>query len=296
MNNKCCDNSQQEDCCSQRGFCLSATTDPTQKPTGKSKLKSTTKDENLKDIIRATYSQIAERNQQSCCSDGGCCGAAGPSVLAETVGYSREDLEIIPEEASLGLGCGNPIAIAELGEGETVLDLGSGAGMDVFLAANKVGPKGRVIGIDMTKEMIDKAKAIAKNNGCENVEFRLGEIEKLPIDDESVDTIISNCVINLAPDKSKVFREAYRVLKPGGKLVVSDIVSEQSLPAEIRGNLHAWTQCIAGALQQKEYLAKIEEAGFHNLQVISNGAFHVQATESKEMAKLLSITVKAYKH
>ena len=254
------------------------------------------KDEKIKDTVKTTYSQIAERNQQSCCSNGGCCGAASPSVLAETVGYSREDLKCIPEEASLGLGCGNPIALADLREGESVLDLGSGAGMDVFLAANKIGPKGRVIGVDMTAEMVDRARAIARSNGYENVEFRLGEIEKLPVDDDSVDTVISNCVINLAPDKSKVFREAHRVLKPEGKFIVSDIVADRALPDGIREDLDAWAGCIAGALEQQEYLAKIKEAGFDNLQLIANGEFHQEDTKSGELVKLMSITVKAYKY
>ena len=255
------------------------------------------KDEKIKDAVRDTYSQIAERSQQNCCSDSGCgCGCAtNPSALAKVVGYSSEDLECIPEEASLALGCGNPIAIAELKEGETVLDLGSGAGMDVFLAANKVGTNGRVIGVDMTTEMIDKARAIAKSNGFENVEFRLGEIEKLPVDDNAVDTIISNCVINLSPDKAKVFHEAYRALKPKGKLIVSDIVADQVLPDKIKEDLAAWAACIAGALEQQEYLAKIREAGFDNLQVVYNGEFHQEDTESEKFVKLLSITVKAYK-
>lgn len=253
------------------------------------------KDEKIKDAVRATYSQIAEGSQQSCCSCSECCGTISPSALTEAIGYTKEDLEIIPEESSLGLGCGNPTAIAELREGEAVLDLGSGAGMDAFLAAGKVGTNGRVIGVDMTRAMIEKARAIAKNNGCENVEFRLGEIEKLPVDDSSVDTIISNCVINLSPDKSKVFREAYRVLKPGGKLIVFDIVSEQKLPGGMRENLLAWAGCVAGALEQQEYLAKIEEAGFVDLQVISNGEFYEEDPESEEMVKLLSISVKAYK-
>ncbi len=214
---------------------------------------------------------------------------------AEAIGYTKEDLESIPEEAAMGLGCGNPTSIAELREGETVLDLGSGAGMDVFLAANKVGSKGMVLGVDMTKEMIDKANANAKNNGYENVEFRLGEIEKLPVEDESVDTIISNCVINLSPDKSKVFQEAYRVLKPGGRLVVSDVVSERALPKGIKNDPDAWAGCIAGALEQQEYLGKIREVGFHDLQIVPNGEFHMENPEDMEKVKLLSLTVKAYK-
>lgn len=251
------------------------------------------KDEKIKDVVRATYSQIAERSQQSCCSGCGC--GVSPSAQAEAVGYLKEDLENVPEGAAMGLGCGNPIAIAELREGETVLDLGAGAGMDVFLAANKVGAKGRVIGVDMTREMIDRASAIAKSNGYENVEFRLGEIEKLPVDDGSMDTVISNCVINLSPDKSRVFSEAYRVLKPRGKLIVSDIVSEHQLPDGIREDPNAWAGCIAGALGQQEYLAKIREAGFRDLQLVPNGEFYAEDVKSSEVVKLLSISVKAYK-
>ena len=251
------------------------------------------KDEKIKDVVRATYSQIAERSQQSCCSGCGC--GVSPSAQAEAVGYLKEDLENVPEGAAMGLGCGNPIAIAELREGEIVLDLGAGAGMDVFLAANKVGAKGRVIGVDMTREMIDRASAIAKSNGYENVEFRLGEIEKLPVDDGSMDTVISNCVINLSPDKSKVFSEAYRVLKPRGKLIVSDIVSEHQLPDGIREDPNAWAGCIAGALEQQEYLAKIREAGFRDLQLVPNGEFCAEDVKSSEVVKLLSISVKAYK-
>ncbi len=251
------------------------------------------KDEKIKDVVRATYSQIAERSQQSCCSGCGC--GVSPSAQAEAMGYLKEDLENIPEGAAMGLGCGNPIAIAELREGETVLDLGAGAGMDVFLAANKVGAKGRVIGVDMTREMIDRASAIAKSNGYENVEFRLGEIEKLPVDDGSMDTVISNCVINLSPDKSRVFSEAYRVLKPRGKLIVSDIVSEHQLPDGIREDPNAWAGCIAGALEQQEYLAKIREAGFRDLKLVPNGEFYEEDVKSSEVVKLLSISVKAYK-
>jgi len=251
------------------------------------------KDDKIKDVVRATYSQIAERSQQSCCSGCGC--GVSPSAQAEAVGYLKEDLENVPEGAAMGLGCGNPIAIAELREGETVLDLGAGAGMDVFLAANKVGAKGRVIGVDMTREMIDRASAIAKSNGYENVEFRLGEIERLPVDDGSMDTVISNCVINLSPDKSKVFSEAYRVLKPRGKLIISDIVSEHQLPDGIREDPNAWAGCIAGALEQQEYLAKIREAGFRDLQLVPNGEFYAEDVKSSEVVKLVSISVKAYK-
>jgi ubiquinone/menaquinone biosynthesis C-methylase UbiE len=207
----------------------------------------------------------------------------------------KEDLESTPDEAIMGLGCGNPTATADLGAGEVVLDLGSGAGVDVFLAASKVGPKGRVIGVDMTEEMVEKARNIARDHGYQNVEFRLGEIERLPIEDESMDAIISNCVVNLSPDKAKVFGEAHRVLKPGGRLTVSDIVSEGALPDELRNDSNAWACCIGGALEQQEYLGKIREAGFGKVQVLSSKEFYLEGEESRASTKLLSITVKAYK-
>jgi len=251
------------------------------------------KEKEIKRVVKRRYAQIAKQGQQSCCSSCGC--GVTPLAQAEAIGYAKEDLESIPEEAAMGLGCGNPTAIAELRERETVLDLGSGAGMDVFLAANKVGPKGMVIGVDMTEEMIDKANANAKNNGYENVEFRLGEIEKLPVGDGSVDTIISNCVINLSPDKYKVFEEAYRVLKPGAKLVVSDIVTERELPEEIRQNMDAWSQCIAGALEKQDYLDRVTQSGFENVVIASEREFYLQDEENNPPESMLSITIIAYK-
>jgi SAM-dependent methyltransferase len=247
----------------------------------------------IKEVVKRRYAQIAKQDQQSCCPSCACGG--NPLSQAEAIGYLREDLEHIPEEAIMGLGCSNPTAIADLKAGEVVLDLGSGAGVDVFLAANKVGSAGRVIGVDMTEEMIDKAEGIARTHGYHNVEFRLGEIEKLPVEDKSVDVIISNCVINLSPDKSKVFHEAYRALKPGGKLTVSDIVSEGALPDEIKNDPEAWAGCIAGALEQQEYLKKIKKAGFGDVQVVSSKEFYIEDKGGKVIKKLLSITVKAYK-
>jgi len=251
------------------------------------------KEKKIKEVVKRRYAQIAKQDQESCCPSCGC--GVSPLSQAEVIGYLREKLEHVPEEAIMGLGCGNPTAIADLKAGEVVLDLGSGAGVDVFLAANKVGSTGRVIGVDMTEEMIDKAKNIARDHGYHNVEFRLGEIEKLPVEDESVDVIISNCVINLSPDKSKVFQEAYRALKSGGRLTVSDIVSEGALPNEIKSDSNAWACCIGGALEQQEYLREIKEAGFEDVQVLSSKEFYIEGDGGQTLAKLLSITVKAYK-
>lgn len=247
----------------------------------------------IKEVVKGRYAQLARQGQESCCPS---CNSGASSLLqAKGTEYLREDLESVPEEAIMGLGCGNPAALADLRTGEVVLDLGSGAGVDVFLAANKVGPTGKAIGIDMTEEMVDKAEEIARNYGYHNVEFRLGEMENLPVEDESVDAIISNCVINLSPDKSKVFQEAYRVLKPKGRLTVSDIASERALPDEIRTDSNAWACCIGGALEQQEYLEKIKKAGFKDIEIVSSREFHVENKANQTEEKLLSITVKAYK-
>jgi arsenite methyltransferase len=214
---------------------------------------------------------------------------------AEAIGYAKSDLERIPKEAIMGLGCGSPTAVASLKKGEVVLDLGSGAGIDVFIAAGRVGPKGKVIGIDMTKEMVGRAKRLAKANGYKNVEFRLGEIENLPVEDGSVDTIISNCVINLSTDKDKVFREALRVLKPGGRLTISDIVSEKPVPAALRDDLDAWSSCIAGALEKSDYLGKVKGAGFGKVEITAEKDFYVETVEDGKQHRFLSITIKAHK-
>jgi len=247
----------------------------------------------IKEVVKGRYAQLAKQGQESCCSS--CGGGVSPLVRAEAVGYLSKDLADIPEETIMGLGCGNPTALAELKTGEVVLDLGSGAGVDVFLAANKVGATGKAVGVDMTREMVDKAKGIARSHGYRNVEFRLGEMERLPVGDESVDVIISNCVINLSPDKSKVFQEAYRVLNPKGRLIVSDIVSEGALPDEIKDDPDAWAGCIAGALEQQGYLEKIKKAGFGDVEVVSSREFYIENKANQTKEKLLSITVKAYK-
>lgn len=210
----------------------------------------------IKQIVKEKYSEIAKKST-SCCK----CGCS-TNDISENIGYSKEELTSVPEGSNLGLGCGNPTALAQLKEGDVVLDLGSGAGFDVFLAANKVGEKGHVIGVDMTKEMIDKAKENAEKGGYKNVEFRFGDIEDLPVEDDSIDVIITNCVINLTPDKSRVFEEAYRVLKKGGKMCVSDIVLLEELSQEQKNDKDLLTGCVAGALLKRDYIDKIKEIGF----------------------------------
>jgi len=235
--------------------------------------------------VKKKYGSIAAGSGSCCCSaKSGCCGpvdavrsGTAPSAeeLSASVGYSAADLTIIPEGANLGLGCGNPVALAALRPGETVLDLGSGGGIDCFLAARRVGPEGRVIGVDMTEEMISLARENAEKSGLNNVEFRLGEIEKLPLEDNSVDVAISNCVINLSTDKERVLCEVYRVLKPGGRLMVSDIVLDGELSQRVRESTAAYTGCIGGALPRAEYLATMSKAGFTQVEVVAESGVPV---------------------
>jgi SAM-dependent methyltransferase len=232
------------------------------------------KKEEIKKVVRKSYAKIAKQDTSCCAPVDSCCGSTDLAQdISKKIGYSNEDIKAVPEGANLGLGCGNPVALASLKEGEIVLDLGSGAGFDCFLAADKVGKKGRVIGIDMTPEMIEKARENAEKGKYENVEFRLGEIENLPAADNSVDIIISNCVINLAPDKKNVFKEAFRVLKPGGRLMVSDIVLEKELPDSIRNSIKAYVECVSGALLKNEYIEAINEAGFQQVKIIDETRF-----------------------
>jgi SAM-dependent methyltransferase len=191
------------------------------------------------------------------------------------IGYSKDEMNQVPEGANLGLGCGNPVALASLREGQTLLDLGSGAGFDCFLAARAVGEQGRVIGVDMTPEMVKKAWENAKNGGYSNVEFRLGDIEHLPVIDNSVDVILSNCVINLAPNKPKVFSEAFRVLKPGGKLTLSDVVLLRPLPPVLASSAAAYLGCVAGASLKSDYLHMLAEAGFADVEVVGESPFYL---------------------
>ena len=213
------------------------------------------KKESIKNIVKDKYKDIVINN--SSCG----CGCSNAKNISKSIGYSEEELKIVGE-ANLGLGCGNPLAFGRIKEGDIVLDLGSGAGIDAILAAKKVGDKGKVIGVDMTEEMIEKAKENAEKQNVTNVEFILGEIENLPLKDNSVDTIITNCVINLTPDKIKTFKEAYRVLKPGGKIYLSDIVLLEELSEEQRNDKDLLCGCVAGALLKDDYLDKIKSAGF----------------------------------
>lgn len=222
----------------------------------------------IKAHVREAYARVAQAAGGGCgcsCGSGGCCGAQEGVEASLAYGYSAEDLAAVPEGADLGLGCGNPLGLALAKPGDTVVDLGSGAGFDAFLAARAVGPAGRVIGVDMTPEMIARARANAARGGRANVEFRLGEIEALPIEGGTADLVVSNCVISLSPDKPKVFAEAFRVLKPGGRLAVSDIVLTKPLPPAIRNSIQAYTACIAGASLKTDYLEAVRAAGFGGL-------------------------------
>ena len=227
--------------------------------------------EKIREFVRKRYGGIARNGRPGCgCAPSGCCSGTSPvspDISSLRMGYSPEEVQAVPMGADLGLGCGNPQAIAALQPGETVLDLGSGAGFDCFLAVRQVGPTGQVIGVDMTAEMVAKARENAGAAGYANVEFRLGEIEHLPVADASVDVIISNCVINLSPDKPQVFREAFRVLRPGGRLAISDIVTTAPLPEEVRNDLALYAGCIAGAATIAELEAMLGESGFDNIRI-----------------------------
>ena len=229
------------------------------------------KDEEIRQAVRKSYGEIAKAGDPGCgCGPSSCCGSEDTPTAGDIsvkLGYSKEDVASVPRGANMGLGCGNPQAIASLKAGETVLDLGSGGGFDCFLAAKAVGEKGLVIGVDMTPEMISKARENTKKAGFKNVEFRLGEIEHLPLADNSVDVVISNCVINLSPEKSNVLKEAFRILKPGGRLAVTDIVATAELPDEVKEDLALHAGCVAGASQMDELTSMLEEAGFADIRV-----------------------------
>ena len=276
------------------------------------------RDDEIRKAVRERYAAIAAQEKASSlastasCCGASCCGSEQSSeptgcapqapvgtasccnpqdTVSKAIGYSDEELGSIPDRANLGLGCGNPTALASLKTGEVVLDLGAGAGIDCFLAAEAVGQDGKVIGVDMTPEMIESARENARKDGYQNVEFRLGEIENLPVADNSVDAIISNCVINLSPDKGRVFKEAYRALKPGGRVMVSDIVLLKELPESIRSSIEAYTGCIAGAAMKEEYLEIVKAAGFQEVEVVSEATFEI----GQQDASLASVNIRAIK-
>jgi len=245
-------------------------------------------DKKVKEVVREGYARIAKQDSSCCVPANSCCGSTDLAQdISKKIGYTEEELKAVPEGANLGLGCGNPVALVSLREGETVLDLGSGAGFDCFLAADKVGSNGRVIGVDMTPEIIEKAIENASKGDYGNVEFRLGEIESLPVADDSVDAVISNCVINLAPDKGRVFKEAFRVLKPGGRLMVSDIVLLQELPDLVKNSIEAYIGCLSGAIMRTEYIGAIKSAGFQEVRIIDETSFPVEYITNDPTAKAL---------
>ena len=252
------------------------------------------KQEEVKKNVREHYGEIAKENSSCGCAGSGstqqissCCGNSANEAerISKQIGYTDADIKAVPAGANLGLGCGNPIAMASLKKGEVVLDLGSGAGFDCFLASEKVGAKGKVIGVDMTAEMLDKARENARNGGYKKVEFRLGEIENLPVADNSVNVIISNCVINLSVNKKRVFEEAFRVLKPGGRLMVSDLVLLKELSDFIMESVEAYVGCVSGAMQKDEYIRAIKAAGFEEVKVVGETIFPIDSFIDDPAAK-----------
>jgi len=244
----------------------------------------------IRETVREKYGKIAEGDAAGagCCGsakESSCCGGGDAKVALGELGYTNEQAAAIPEGANLGLGCGNPLAHAGVKPGETVLDLGSGAGIDAFLAAREVGPTGRVIGVDMTPSMLRRARENAAKGAYTNVEFRLGEIEALPVADATVDLIISNCVINLSPEKPRVFAEALRALKPGGRLLVSDLVLTRALPESVRASVEAYVGCVAGASLKDEYLRMIRDAGFADVEVVEEHGFGPSAAKLPDAVK-----------
>lgn len=245
-------------------------------------------DGKIKKVVREGYAKIAEQSSSCCAPVNSCCGSTDLAQnISKSIGYTEEELKAVPGGANLGLGCGNPVALASLREGEIVLDLGSGAGFDCFLVANRVGETGKVIGVDMTPEMLERARENASKGNYANVEFRLGEIENLPAADNSVDVVISNCVINLAPDKGKVFTEAFRVLKPGGRLMISDMVLLKELPDFIKNSIEAYIGCLSGAMMRDEYIGAIKAAGFQEVSIIDEAPFPIKCIANDPTAKAI---------
>lgn len=248
----------------------------------------TGRSEEIVEVVRERYGRIAQGLEGGCCGPASACGTE--TAVALGVGYSKKDLESLPEAANLGLGCGAPLRHLTLAAGETVLDLGSGAGVDAFLAAREVGPSGRVIGVDMTPAMLDKARANVARAGATNVEFREGRLESLPVASASIDAVTSNCVINLVPDKGAVFAEVARVLKPGGRLVISDIVLDGTLPDAVAKDVYAYVGCVSGAMLRGEYFGLLRRAGFSGVEVLKDVDYLGSIGDAfpAELAKLLS--------
>jgi SAM-dependent methyltransferase len=246
------------------------------------------KDDEIRKVVRDGYAKVAKKEGSCCAPSVSCCGDEDAAqIISKNIGYSEDELTTLPDGANLGLGCGNPVALASLKEGETVLDLGSGAGIDCFLAAQRVGKNGKVVGVDMTPEMLETARENAAKSGFDNVEFRQGEIENMPVEDSSVDAVISNCVINLSPDKVAVFREAHRVLKPRGRLMISDVVVTKELPEAIMGSIDAYIGCLSGAMVKDEYLGLIEKAGFEDVEVMEETTFPVDLMANDPSAQAI---------
>jgi SAM-dependent methyltransferase len=254
---------------------------------GTTKAKMETEEE-IRKVVRAGYAEVARRGSSCCATSNPCCGTdKAAQDISRSIGYTEEDLGSVPEGANLGLGCGNPVALASLKDGEVVLDLGSGAGFDCFLAANRVGSDGKVIGVDMTPEMLESARENARRGGYENVEFRLGELENLPVGDNSVDVVISNCVINLVPDKNRVFKETFRVLKPGGRIMISDMVLLKELPDAVKNSVEAYIGCLSGAIIKDEYIGGIKAAGFQEVEISDEASFSLDCMAGDPTAQAI---------
>jgi len=235
----------------------------------------------IKRAVREGYARIAKRATSNYASDS-CCGCTDlPDEISKRLGYTDEEIQAAPPGSNLGLGCGNPVALASIMKGEIVLDMGAGAGFDCFLASNQVGQSGKVIGVDMTSEMVEKARANARKGGYMNIDFRQGDLENMPVADNYVDVVISNCVINLVPNKDRAFKEAFRVLKPGGRLAVSDIVLLRDLPEFVKRSTDAYIGCLAGAIMKEDYLNIIKSVGFMNIKVMDETAFPIESLVSE---------------